>query len=89
MSPGQFIGRNRGFWGEQPGAFEQSTEIFFTGDLEGALLAGQIGHGFVLHLQPLQANDSDVLFALLPDLGLAQFHADKLAFPRVSWPHDY
>jgi hypothetical protein len=55
-------------------AFEQAAEIFFAGDDFRAGLAGEAGHGFVFHLEPLQPHDADVFSALFPDLALAQSH---------------
>jgi hypothetical protein len=55
-------------------ALEQAAEILFAGDDFCAGLAGEAGHGFIFHLQPLKADDAEIFRALFPDLALTQFH---------------
>ena len=63
------------FYGrQQPGLFQQPTEIFFTGDQLPALLGVEAGHGFVFHFEPFQSDDADIFLALFPDLALLQLH---------------
>ena len=59
---------------QQMCAFEQAAKIFFAGDLRGPFLRGQADHGFIFHLQALQAHDADIVLALFPGLALAEFH---------------
>jgi hypothetical protein len=63
-----FLGR------QQAGLFQQPAEIFFAGNQFPAILGVEAGHGFVFHLEPLQAHDADVFLALFPDLALLQLH---------------
>ena len=55
-------------------AFEQTAEIFFTGNDLRAGLAGEAGVGFVFHFQTFEADDADKLSVFFPDLGLGEFH---------------
>ena len=62
---------------QQVRAFEQSAEILFAGGLRGAFLGGEADHGLVLHREPLQLHDAEILSIFFPDLALAKFHATR------------
>ena len=70
------LARGRNLFGgrQQVRPFEQPAEIFFTGDLDRAFLGGEADHGFIFHLQALQAHDANILRTLFPGLALAEFH---------------
>ena len=74
---GSFLATARSFFigQEQVCPLEQPAEIFFAGDLRGALLRREADHGFVFHFQPFEPDDAEILSILFPDLALAKFHA--------------
>jgi hypothetical protein len=70
---------------EQMRAFEQAAEIFFAGDNFRAFLVAEVGHGFVFHFEPFEADDADVFPTLFPDLALAQIHGMNIRTGHGHW----
>jgi hypothetical protein len=66
-------------------AFEQTAEIFFAGDVPGAFLVAEVGHGLVFHFEPLKAHDADVFLVLFPDLALAELHGTEYMNRKSFW----
>lgn len=63
------------FGGRQKyGALQQAAEFLLGDVVMRALPGGEIVHGFVFHVQPLQTHDAQILVAVFPNLALSQFH---------------
>ena len=76
---GSFLATSRSFFvgQKQVRPLEQPAEIFFAGDLRGALPGREADHGFVCHFQPFEPDDAEILSILFPDLALTKFHAGR------------
>ena len=70
--------------GEQGCAFDETTESFLADAMMCPLARQEVGDRFVLHFQPFQLHEPDILIALFPDLVLRELHFLNLMKTRIQ-----